>query len=152
MALPAAVPLFATGPLGWRRKWKCVVEFVAQFRELGGVQGAGIVPEWRTSTANQQQNQPGRGGQRQGGQQEQQQPGKGGQQQGGGGHHSPGSSSRVRVASKDATISASFGGGFSMCIDQGAIEMSAHIDPVQPVKEGFAFNIKDEKGEQWVAI
>jgi len=39
-----------------------------------------------------------------------------------------------------------------MCIDQGAIEMSAQIDPVQPVKEGFAFNIKDEKGEQWVAI
>ena len=30
--------------------------------------------------------------------------------------------------------------------------MRAQIDPVQPTKEGFAFNIKDDAGEQWVAI
>src|SRR5262249_17060881 len=57
------------------------------------------------------------------------------------GHSSPVRSYRPR-----------FGGGFFYMRRPGAIEMRAQIDPVQPVKEGFAFNIKDEKGEQWVAI
>jgi hypothetical protein len=30
--------------------------------------------------------------------------------------------------------------------------MIAHIDAVQATKEGFAFNIKDDAGEQWITI